>query len=290
VAVNCASRQKRKAQKHGGAQMALPELAGANDPAAEAEWREAVAAIELELLRLPDYYRSPMLLCCIEGLSYEDAAAALGWPTGTVGTRVLRGREMLRKRLVRRGLLAGAAFVTAHAFWPQARANVVPQLAERTCAAAQAFLAGNAVSPNVLQFMKTRHFNWRMALPTLAVSVISLMVGILLLNDGKPRGQVLANQTGSVAVVPSASKTADPPIADPIPSLFSPRKPRLGPWILWKKGTEEKWVYADMNAARPTGDWKFAAIVIITDQFRCDPLDPHAGLVYLPFLPHVSVR
>jgi RNA polymerase sigma-70 factor (ECF subfamily) len=49
--------------------------------------------------RLNSNERAAILLCCQNGLSHEEAAAALGCPLGTVKTNVLRGREKLKKYL-----------------------------------------------------------------------------------------------------------------------------------------------------------------------------------------------
>jgi RNA polymerase sigma factor (sigma-70 family) len=57
-----------------------------------------------ELAGLPERYRQPMVLCYLEGLACEDVALRLGWPIGTVKSRLARGRERLRARLLGRGL------------------------------------------------------------------------------------------------------------------------------------------------------------------------------------------
>ena len=64
-----------------------------------------------ELERLPDLYREPVMLCYMEGLSHDEAARRLGWPVGTVKTRVIRGRKLLRERLDRRGVGLGVALL-----------------------------------------------------------------------------------------------------------------------------------------------------------------------------------
>ncbi len=56
-----------------------------------------------ELERLPEKYRLPLVLCYLEGLTYEQAAVRLGCPVRTVQSRLARGRERLRGRLERRG-------------------------------------------------------------------------------------------------------------------------------------------------------------------------------------------
>ena len=62
-----------------------------------------------EVGRLPDRYRTAVVLCDFEGLTQEQAAARLGWPLGTVRSRLARGRDRLRDRLRRRGLASASA-------------------------------------------------------------------------------------------------------------------------------------------------------------------------------------
>jgi RNA polymerase sigma-70 factor (ECF subfamily) len=59
--------------------------------------REARLVEALSLLR--DAYREAIVLCDIEGLSYEETAAALSINLGTVKSRISRGRQELRERL-----------------------------------------------------------------------------------------------------------------------------------------------------------------------------------------------
>ncbi len=60
--------------------------------------------IHAELDRLPERYRAPIILCDLEQRSLDEAAHQLGWPLGTVKSRLNRGRLRLRERLVRRGV------------------------------------------------------------------------------------------------------------------------------------------------------------------------------------------
>ena len=52
--------------------------------------REHLPIIHAEIDRLPEKYRAPIALCYLEGRSYEQAAHQLGWPIGTVGSRIAR--------------------------------------------------------------------------------------------------------------------------------------------------------------------------------------------------------
>ncbi len=47
--------------------------------------------------RLPDGYREPLLLRCLQGLSYRLIGELMGIPETTVETRIARGRRMLRE-------------------------------------------------------------------------------------------------------------------------------------------------------------------------------------------------
>lgn len=51
------------------------------------------------LARLPPAFRTAVVLCDVQGLSYEEIATATGWPLGTVRSRIHRGRKLLRAHL-----------------------------------------------------------------------------------------------------------------------------------------------------------------------------------------------
>jgi RNA polymerase sigma-70 factor (ECF subfamily) len=52
------------------------------------------------IAELPDDFRTVVILCDIEGLTYEEIAAFVDCPLGTVRSRLHRGRKMLRTRLL----------------------------------------------------------------------------------------------------------------------------------------------------------------------------------------------
>jgi RNA polymerase sigma-70 factor (ECF subfamily) len=66
-----------------------------------------------EVNRLPAKYRTPVLLCYWEGQTNEQAAAQLGWPLGTVKIRLTRARDLLRRRLARRGVTLATGAIAA---------------------------------------------------------------------------------------------------------------------------------------------------------------------------------
>jgi RNA polymerase sigma factor (sigma-70 family) len=104
------------------------------DPVAELHVREFQAVLDDELSRLPEKYRAPILLCCLEGRSRDEAARCLGWRLAAVKDRLERGREQLRSRLARRGVLLGTALTSTWLLEGAARAGgagVAPQAVAR---------------------------------------------------------------------------------------------------------------------------------------------------------------
>ena len=74
---------------------------------------EAWAILSEEIARLPETYRAPVVLCYLEAMSYQAAAASLGVTEDTVRGRLARARERLRKSLARRGVEVPAIVVSA---------------------------------------------------------------------------------------------------------------------------------------------------------------------------------
>jgi RNA polymerase sigma-70 factor (ECF subfamily) len=83
--------------------LVLPPSAAADDAADAAGLSTEIQAA---INTLPEEFRVPLVLCDVADQSYEDIAAALGVPIGTVRSRLHRGRRMLRAELTARGVLA----------------------------------------------------------------------------------------------------------------------------------------------------------------------------------------
>ncbi len=87
-------------------------LTAPNTPA-DADLR---GVLDEEVGRLAQKYRSPLVLCLLEGKSRKEAAGLLGWSEGTLSGRLARAKALLSRRLRRRGvtpaaLAAGVAVV-----------------------------------------------------------------------------------------------------------------------------------------------------------------------------------
>lgn len=68
-------------------------------------WEDLEPLLDREVSRLPEKYRTPVILCGLEGRSRKDAAAILGCPEGTLSVRLMRARTILAKRLARHGVV-----------------------------------------------------------------------------------------------------------------------------------------------------------------------------------------
>jgi RNA polymerase sigma factor (sigma-70 family) len=77
-------------------------------PGDDVDRRELRPLIHAELARLPAKYRVPLVLCYLEGHTYDEAARRLRLPLGTFKNRLGKGRELIRSRLARRGVVVAS--------------------------------------------------------------------------------------------------------------------------------------------------------------------------------------
>jgi RNA polymerase sigma factor (sigma-70 family) len=97
-----ATRGKRRIRERSG--MLVPESA-APPPDLAGDWQPL---LDQELSRLPEKYRTAIVLCELEGKTLRTAAQQLDCPPGTLASWLARGRSLLAKRLARHGLAVSA--------------------------------------------------------------------------------------------------------------------------------------------------------------------------------------
>jgi RNA polymerase sigma factor (sigma-70 family) len=127
-----AANARRRAREKSMTAAPHPEVA----PVEPQDWRPI---LDEELDRLPEKYRTVVVLCELEGRPRKEAAQQLGVPEGTVSSRLAAARKMLAERLARRGVtLSGAMWA--------ATAAVPPGLVDSTVQAALLVAAGLEVA------------------------------------------------------------------------------------------------------------------------------------------------
>ncbi len=116
IALREASNQRRWWSRHRGREVTIEAQAGADDqhhavclkdtladdhesPFEAAAHEEIRARVESELRQLPEPFRTVVILRDLEGLAYDEIAEIMGAQLGTVKSRLVRGRAMLRVRL-----------------------------------------------------------------------------------------------------------------------------------------------------------------------------------------------
>jgi RNA polymerase sigma factor (sigma-70 family) len=130
----------------------VPMMAVDSQP--DVVWTDLRQVLDQEVERLPEKYRVPVVLCYLEGRTYDQAAQQLGCSKGTLATRLTRARGILRQALGRRGLGVTAGLFSIMLTERAAPACVPQALAASSLRAAMLFTTspglGAAASAPVL--------------------------------------------------------------------------------------------------------------------------------------------
>jgi RNA polymerase sigma factor (sigma-70 family) len=188
-----------------------------------------VAGLVLEAVgRLPEKYRTPILLCDLEGLSYQEAAERLGLSHGAVRNRLARGRERLRAVLGRLGLASVSAVAA------QGAAPLVPRaLAVATARAAVLVAAGSADG-------------------LVPESVLVLVNGGLVVS--KLKSLCLSALAAGVLVAGAVGLSGQPPSVTPVPATEAPAPQQPGTTLTPDPVAAEPPAVGTQAAPAPAGD------------------------------------
>jgi RNA polymerase sigma factor (sigma-70 family) len=105
-------------------------------------WHDLRPLLDLELSRLPDKYRSAIVLCDLEGRTRKEAARRLGVAEGTLSGRLTTARRRLARRLARHGLMVTGCGLATVLSQNASAACVPASLVAATVQAAPAAAAG----------------------------------------------------------------------------------------------------------------------------------------------------
>lgn len=179
VAVNAALQQRRAARSRRRREAIVVRD---REPAADGvmsgvEHSELLHVLDEELKELPPRYRTPLVLCHLEGKTQHEAAEQLGLTYGTLRRRLDRGRKLLKNRIGRRGVLASSALLAALLKAASAQA-AVPTGFVATVAATAA--AGPAVPIAVVKPRVPTKGHMPRTVPQLPASVSATLYSLLL--------------------------------------------------------------------------------------------------------------
>src|SRR5262249_6256505 len=150
VAYRCASKARAGTRRRARREQGDHDLAcvGAEDDRlAAAGTDEGWAVLDEEVEQLPEKYRAPVVLCYLEGKTYDEAGRQLGCHRATVSTRLTKARDLLRNRLRARGVTVPAAAFATILCTHAARAAAPAALVNATVKLAAQGVAGGSASP-----------------------------------------------------------------------------------------------------------------------------------------------
>jgi RNA polymerase sigma factor (sigma-70 family) len=154
-----------------------------------------------EINRLPAKYRAPIIACYYESRTHEEAADQLGWPRGTVAGRLSRAREMLRRRLMRRGVALTASALAATMTVPSAPAALA-ELVEATIRTTKLFAANGPLSPVIAALAEG-------VLRTMFWTRVKIVMAVLLIAGLGGAGATFLSAPTSQAEPPGGSDQRD---------------------------------------------------------------------------------
>jgi RNA polymerase sigma factor (sigma-70 family) len=206
--------QTARRQTHEQRDVDLTALAGGDDGG----YSDVRPLIHEEVGRLPDKYRSAVVLCYLEGKTNEEAALQLRWPVGSVKSRLSRARDLLRTRLMRRGLTLSAGLLTTTLAVNKASAS--PALVDATIRGAALFAAGDALAGRLIsaRVVKLSYGVLRTMIVTKAKILAALALSLAMLGGASGLAYrslaTEADDTPKAAPMKTASPDADRPKVD----------------------------------------------------------------------------
>lgn len=133
--------------------------------------------LDHELSHLPERYRTPIVLCELQGLTYQEAARRLNCPVGTLAARLSRGKVLLAKRLARRGVAVSAGGLTALIAEDAAAGSFSCALAKSIAQAAPQFVIGQTATAALISLSAT--ILARTTIRSMLIARLKIVMGVL---------------------------------------------------------------------------------------------------------------
>jgi RNA polymerase sigma factor (sigma-70 family) len=221
-------------------------------------WREVREVLDAEIAALPECDRLPVVLCCVQELSYEEAARRAGCPVGTLRNRLNRGKERLRRRLSRYGLpLAASVLILGQPPAVSAALARATLDAARTCFTRAAPAGGLAVSARLKAVLFAS----------------AAAVGIAFAASDRPAGEPPDQKPAvpAVAGTPPVSPPRTDPLGEPLPPgavmRLGTRRFQVQTWpiapVLLPGGKH----YLTYHSGRNEFRWMDAGSGVVTDRW-----------------------
>jgi RNA polymerase sigma factor (sigma-70 family) len=169
-------------------------------------WSEVKTGMDEELQRLPDHYRSVLVLCYLEGQTRDEAAIQLGLTHSALHGRLERGRKLLAARLSKRGLTLSAAFLPI-ALCPSAMLAMVRAAA----LFAEQQSIGTLVAPSVLALTHETLKGMTMSKMKLATAAL-ICSAMLAVGVGFTTAQTPGEKGAKSANIPRSTHVASPDV------------------------------------------------------------------------------
>jgi RNA polymerase sigma factor (sigma-70 family) len=223
-----------------------------------AERYELSQFLDVEMDRLPQAYRTPLILCYLEGLTHEQAAQQLGWPLGTLKSRLRRAQEKVRDRLIRRGLGSRAPLPALPAMMAP------PALVVDTANAAFHFASGAASTGHVSAEALALTNGVLKAMASARIkSVAVLLLAATLFFGGlgglKWRASAVGSGAGAVTAAEHGDRESKPAEKSDKPGEKSEKPVEPAPI-----GEKLEALWADLGSEDEAKSWR-AAFVLATD-------------------------
>lgn len=161
-------------QKTKSASLISEEPLKDEDLLTESERQEQLVILHNELNDLPEKFRDPLVLCCLEGRSRQEAADELKLTEITVKGRLTRGRELLKQRLLKRGI----ALTVVLGLWETSQASaavlVTASITHQTAALCMTHTLATQTTPTLLSLKGLT----QMGILTAKVSTVAVTLGL----------------------------------------------------------------------------------------------------------------